>query len=143
MNAALVEQVANAVLYEGYILYPYRPTALKNRKRANFGVVPPRGQMRTECLFTGDDRAGIGVKVRFLHLADKDDWQEAVECVVSVPGCNVAGVVSQSVWEEFAFPLDGASRLMLSEKFKKIVANDSQTYHPKGRDAMTIAGSPE
>src|SRR5438105_14819681 len=106
MNAALVEQVANAVLYEGYILYPYRPTALKNRKRANFGVVPPRGQMRTECLFTGDDCAGIGVKVRFLHLADKDDWQEAVECVVSVPGCNVASVVSQPVWEEFAFPLD-------------------------------------
>jgi hypothetical protein len=39
---------------------------------------------------------------------------------------------------EFAFPLDGASRLMLSEKFKKIVANDGQTYHPKGKDAMTM-----
>jgi hypothetical protein len=40
--------------------------------------------------------------------------------------------------DEFAFPLDTASRLMLSEKFKKIVANDSQIYHPKGRDAMTM-----
>jgi hypothetical protein len=39
---------------------------------------------------------------------------------------------------EFAFPLDGASRLMISEKFKKIVANDGQTYHPKGKDAMTM-----
>jgi hypothetical protein len=39
---------------------------------------------------------------------------------------------------EFAFPLDNMSRLILSEKLKKIVANDSQTYHPKGRDAMTM-----
>jgi hypothetical protein len=39
---------------------------------------------------------------------------------------------------EFAFPLDGASRLMISEKFKKIVANDSHAYHPKGKDAMTM-----
>ena len=37
-----VDQVANAVLYEGYILYPYRPSAVKNRQRWNFGVVYPR-----------------------------------------------------------------------------------------------------
>ena len=39
---------------------------------------------------------------------------------------------------EFAFPPDWAFRVMLSEKFKKIVANDSHTYHPKGKDAMTM-----
>jgi len=31
MNSDLVDKIARAVLYEGYILYPYRPSALKNR----------------------------------------------------------------------------------------------------------------
>jgi hypothetical protein len=26
MNAKLIDQIARAVLYEGYILYPYRPS---------------------------------------------------------------------------------------------------------------------
>jgi hypothetical protein len=33
MNFASVERIAAAVLYEGYILYPYRSTAVKNRQR--------------------------------------------------------------------------------------------------------------
>ena len=36
MNQTLVDQVAAAVLYEGYILYPYRPS-VKNRHRWTFG----------------------------------------------------------------------------------------------------------
>ena len=40
--------------------------------------------------------------------------------------------------QEFEFPTDPASRALLSEKFKKIAANDGQTYHPKGLDAMTV-----
>ena len=40
--------------------------------------------------------------------------------------------------QEFEFPTDAPSRRMLSEKFKKIAANDGQTYHPKGLDAMTV-----
>ena len=42
MNAALVDGIVKAVLYEGYMLYPYRPSAVKNRQRFNFGVVYPR-----------------------------------------------------------------------------------------------------
>ena len=41
MNAALVEKVVNAVLYEGYILYPYRASSKKNRERFTFGRVYP------------------------------------------------------------------------------------------------------
>jgi hypothetical protein len=40
---ALAQKVADAVLYEGYILYPYRASAAKNRLRWQFGVVVPRG----------------------------------------------------------------------------------------------------
>ena len=54
-----------ALLYEGYMLYPYRPSSVKNRQRCNFGVLYPerysRGQdgvdpwlMQTECLVLGD-----------------------------------------------------------------------------------------
>ena len=42
MNAAMVDGIVKAVLYEGYMLYPYRPSAVKNRQRFNFGVVYPR-----------------------------------------------------------------------------------------------------
>jgi len=35
--------VADAVLYEGYLLYPYRATSRKNQSRWQFGVLGPRG----------------------------------------------------------------------------------------------------
>ena len=41
MNLTLVDKIADAVLYEGYMLYPYRASAVKNRQRWNFGAVYP------------------------------------------------------------------------------------------------------
>jgi hydrogenase maturation protease len=79
------EEVANAVLYEGYILYPYRPSSVKNQQRWNFGVVYPPGSsegaatMQTQCLAvvsSGGAPAGlqeteVDLKVRFLHLLSR------------------------------------------------------------------------
>ncbi len=42
MNLELAKKIADAVLYEGYILYPYRASAIKNRQRFNFGVLHAR-----------------------------------------------------------------------------------------------------
>jgi hypothetical protein len=76
MNQALVDGIARAVLYEGYILYPYRPS-VKNRQRWTFGGLAPRalGQaqgdawtMQTQCLVQGDARTTLSVSVRFLQL---------------------------------------------------------------------------
>jgi hydrogenase maturation protease len=78
MNEALVERIVNAVLYEGYILYPYRPS-MKNRQRWTFGGLCPRSyseatggsdpwSMQTECLVEGDAQTVLQVRVRFLHL---------------------------------------------------------------------------
>ena len=40
---AVARAVADAVLYEGYVLYPYRASARKNQMRWQFGVLaPPR-----------------------------------------------------------------------------------------------------
>ncbi|MGA8674309.1 MAG: hypothetical protein WB621_03825, partial [Candidatus Acidiferrales bacterium] len=67
------------VLYEGYMLYPYRPSAVKNRQRFNFGVVYPRvysdaqrgtdaWTMQTEILVQGSDQTECLVRVRFLRM---------------------------------------------------------------------------
>jgi hypothetical protein len=75
-----VRQIADAVLYEGYVLWPYRRSALKNQQRWTFGGVYPeahsarRGgiddpsEMRAECLLEGDRATRVDVRVRFLHV---------------------------------------------------------------------------
>ncbi|AQA26166.1 hypothetical protein BTZ20_3066 [Rhodococcus sp. MTM3W5.2] len=41
-----VRAVADAVLYEGYLLYPYRASSRKNQSRWQFGVLGPPGRRR-------------------------------------------------------------------------------------------------
>ena len=43
MSLELARRVADAVLYEGYLLYPYRATSGKNQVRWQFGVLGPIG----------------------------------------------------------------------------------------------------
>ena len=40
---AAARRVADAVLYEGYLLYPYRSSSAKNQVRWQFGVLSPTG----------------------------------------------------------------------------------------------------
>lgn len=83
MNLPLVNEVVEAVLYEGYILYPYRPTSKKNRQRFTFGRVYPLDYgvaqngaepvlMKTQCLVTGEEGASLEVSVRFLHVTSRE-----------------------------------------------------------------------
>lgn len=70
--------VADAVLREGQVLFPYRASALKNRFRWQWGVLAPpdwarahgseRSSVAVECV--ADVRAGASVaaRVRFVHL---------------------------------------------------------------------------
>src|SRR6266852_5327423 len=82
MNLDRVEKIAEAVLYEGYMLYPYRASAVKNQRRWNFGVVCPQAyaesqngseawSMQTECLLQGDRRAQLQVKIHFLQIVKR------------------------------------------------------------------------
>lgn len=97
MNLGLVEKIADAVLYEGYILYPYRPSAVKNQQRWNFGALCPeaysRAQggteawtMQTECLATGDGATALDVKVRFLHLSEREVCVPGDVCAPRIAG---------------------------------------------------------
>ncbi|MFE2281185.1 hypothetical protein ACFXAE_28930 [Streptomyces sp. NPDC059454] len=73
---AVARHVADAVLFEGYVLYPYRASAAKNRLRWQFGVlVPPSWTataaehdfQHTELLMEPRRGAVLSVEVRFLH----------------------------------------------------------------------------
>jgi hydrogenase maturation protease len=78
VNRAIVDRIADAVLYEGYILYPYRPS-VKNRQRWTFGGLYPEAHCRvqdggdaaslqTECLVSGTPETVVEAVIRFLHL---------------------------------------------------------------------------
>jgi hypothetical protein len=75
---ARARQIADAVLYEGYVLFPYRASALKNRYRWQWGVVVPQAQvdlgatepstLSCETQVRSAHGTRIDVTARFLHL---------------------------------------------------------------------------
>ena len=141
MNLAHVEQIAKAVLYEGYMLYPYRPSSVKNQQRWNFGVVHPQayseaqeGQdpssMRTECLVVGNADATVEARVRFLHLQARsgrlpgtesqlpDGWQQAVDRDVSLPEYTLEELCAGTKRHSFEFPaqMEGDAEYVLQQR---------------------------
>jgi hydrogenase maturation protease len=102
-----VAQIARAVLYEGYLLWPYRRSALKNQHRFTLGGLYPasyarrfadRSEAACEVILQGP-AASVEVEVRFLQLVRRqvvvdgaavDDavvdgrryltWDETIEC---------------------------------------------------------------
>jgi hypothetical protein len=106
-----VEAIAMAVLYEGYLLYPYSHSAMKNQVRWTFGGVHPRSWseatggfepwfMRTRCLAIDCEHGRLSVTVRFLHLlersaAGESSWQEATERAFSLEGLDLAKLASE------------------------------------------------
>lgn len=83
-----VEKIANAVLYEGFLLYPYRRSSLKNQRRWQFGTLGAPGGaertfLQTQCLVESGRRTAVDVWVRFL--------QDETERHVSITGFPVRG----------------------------------------------------
>ncbi|GLY40872.1 hypothetical protein Amsp01_068950 [Amycolatopsis sp. NBRC 101858] len=123
--------IGDAVLYEGYLLYPYRASAGKNKVRWQWGVlVPPsyasaeigeHASARAECLLEPLERTILHVKVRFLQTRTRLTWDEAIEHEIdfelplselpaetpfSVPGAEGAHPLS-GVLTARVDPLDG------------------------------------
>jgi hypothetical protein len=110
VNRDLAKRVANAVLYEGYMLYPYRPSAIKNRQRWSFGILYPpaypevrirteRAVMRSECLLLTNAEAKLGIEVRFLHLVARQIEQSIGGRLAPVMSLVVDGRLWES-WDE-------------------------------------------
>lgn len=73
-----VRRIADAVLFEGYMLWPYRRSALKNQRHFTFGDVGD--PMRTQVLLEGGDPEDVTVTVRYLidevvHEAAPSDFR--------------------------------------------------------------------
>jgi hypothetical protein len=92
-------RVADAVLFEGYLLYPYRASAAKNQVRWQFGVlVPPSwteggepAANQAEVLLEPEDGAVLHVRVRFLHVQAKTLERAEDAGFVPVPELVVDG----------------------------------------------------
>jgi hypothetical protein len=120
-----VKKVAEAVLYEGYILWPYRRSATKNQQRWTFGGVYPqtyseaRGEddpwiMQTQCLVSGDEESAIEVKVRFLHVVERTVGRKSGEALEYVEELRVGGERYLS-WDEATEREVAVGRFKLSE----------------------------
>jgi hypothetical protein len=106
-----VRAIADAVLYEGYVLWPYRRSALKNQRRWTFGgVYPPAHSarhpddppaMRTECLLRGGPDATLEVRVRFLQVVERRVGRAVGDGLELVDALDVAGE-RHLAWEEAA-----------------------------------------
>jgi hypothetical protein len=104
-----VRAIADACLYEGYILWPYRRSALKNQQRFTFGgVYPPEhskshpddpSRMQTQVLLRGADRARVEVTVRFLQVVTRTAARRRGDQLEVVDALTVDGQRFLS-WEE-------------------------------------------
>lgn len=85
MKFALARRIADAVLYEGYLLYPYRLSSAKNQFRWQFGVVAPPGwhgepaALQTECLLQPGESPRLEIAVRFLQVQGDRGVERTVE----------------------------------------------------------------
>ena len=152
---SLVDKVAEAVLYEGYILYPYRASSRKNRERFTFGRVYPQAYsaaqngaepfvMQTECLaHLGETGGTFAGHVRFLHaMAREVSTAEDPGQVIS--DLRIDGTIFQT-WHEAVerevaipeLPLDAAARRIVPFSFP--ASDITEMLHDKtGRPAGMI-----
>ena len=121
MSLDAVRSIADAVLYEGYILYPYRASSQKNQSRWQFGVVMAPGYAaadpsessftQAECVLEHTGQPVVQVILRFLQVQRRTTegwgpdqaWDEAVEREIEVTARPEA-LLSGGVVEEFAIP---------------------------------------
>jgi hypothetical protein len=114
VNLDPVRKIADAVLYEGYILYPYRASSQKNQSRWQFGVVMAPGYAaadpsetsftRAECVLEHGGQPSVRVLLRFLQVQRRtsggDTWDEAVEREVEA-AADAAALFGDGVTREF------------------------------------------
>jgi hypothetical protein len=114
MNQNAIRSLANAILYEGYMLYPYRPSALKNRSQGwTFGTLVPEqyaaahpgeaSNFSAQVIVVGE-QVQLSAEFRFLQLCGSESSERTV---VSTP-LEVSSLLSHPLDIHFAFDRDGA-----------------------------------
>ncbi len=102
--------VADAVLYEGYLLYPYRANSRKNQTRWQFGVVGPAGaaaagigeddSLSAQVLVAPRGNPSVSVVVRFLQLQHRGVERDAGDGRFEPVEELVSGSQSWLRWDE-------------------------------------------
>lgn len=151
-----VRSIADAILYEGYLLYPYRRSSGKNRVRWQFGVLLPpawaqaRGLtgagvagsaeswcQQTECLLEADGEATVELRIRFLHQqrrqVQRQDADGAWQPVDSLrDGARLELSFDEAVLREFDLRTDTAELLAGERRITVGV--------PAGEEIRTMGG---
>jgi hypothetical protein len=112
MSLDEVRRVADAVLYEGYILYPYRASAQKNRSRWQFGVLMPPGyaaadpsessRLKAECVFEHHGSPAVEITVRFLQVQRRRTENAGDAPGTGAPAGQASGALAPATWDEAA-----------------------------------------
>jgi hypothetical protein len=147
--------VADAVLYEGYLLYPYRRSSWKNRVRWQFGVLAPRGwveargpvretvagsvdawRQRTECLLEAGPSARLEMRLRFLQLQRRSVRQRGADGqLVELDSLDVGGerhiTFDEAVPKEFDLAVE-LSELAEREHTELIAVPSGEETEPLG-----------
>ena len=106
-DLAATRRIADAVLYEGYLLYPYTAAAAKNRLRWQFGVLGPPGgiergdgepaRLAAQFLLRANPGTTLTVHLRALHLQTRIVEAVAAGRFTPVPELRAGG----TVWTSF------------------------------------------
>lgn len=138
---ARARQVADAVLYEGYVLYPYRASARKNQLRWQFGVVAPKAfakadgsedwAMQTECLVEAGTDPKVDVRLRFLTVQERQVEVASGDGFEPVAQLDVDGALftswDEAVEHEIDIPSMSVSDLLMAERAVPIELGQSGT----------------
>ena len=113
-----VRDVADAVLYEGYVLYPYRASVDKNRVRFQWGVLMPADvvdrdaseRQRATVGLVVEGRPVLTVTVRFLQLQERVVERLTGDRFAPVERLQVGGTTwtgwDEAVEQERSLPVD-------------------------------------
>lgn len=104
-----IRRIADAILYEGYILWPYSRSAAKNQRRWTFGGVYPAEHSAgreddpcetcTECLVEAGPDTRVEVRVRFLHVVQRAVMERTAGGLEPVDELTVGGT-RHLAWDE-------------------------------------------
>ncbi|HEY6473851.1 MAG TPA: hypothetical protein VIY26_13245 [Acidimicrobiales bacterium] len=125
---ATARGVADAVLYEGYVLYPYRASSAKNQVRFQWGVLMPpaycevdpseRCSSRTECLLAPGAGPAAGEPVLHVRVRCLQTQRRRVEAVTD-EGRGPAGADGFRRVE--SLEVDGARHVEWDEALDRVV----------------------
>jgi hypothetical protein len=109
----MLEELIDALLYEGYALYPYTPGATKNATPTPFGIAYPPAysvsrpstfdHLRMDAALVPSANATLQAEVRFLQAGGPETGQRGVERRVELPRAPLADLHEGGAGVDFSF----------------------------------------